>query len=59
MGQDLAAAYPKAKALIDRADETLGFKLSEAMFQGPSRSLLARPAVSPPCTLMAWRCWKC
>ncbi|WP_038167100.1 ACP S-malonyltransferase [Verrucomicrobium sp. BvORR106] len=47
MGQDLAAAYPKAKALIDRADETLGFKLSEAMFQGPIEELTRTSRCQP------------
>lgn len=47
MGQDLAAAYPQAKALIDRADETLGFKLSEAMFQGPIEELTRTSRCQP------------
>jgi [acyl-carrier-protein] S-malonyltransferase len=47
MGQDLAAAYPKAKALFDRADDILGFKLSEAMFQGPIEELTRTSRCQP------------
>jgi [acyl-carrier-protein] S-malonyltransferase len=34
MGKDLYEATPAAKALFDRADEILGFKLSRVMFEG-------------------------
>lgn len=34
MGKDLYEANPAAKALFDRADEILGFKLSQMMFEG-------------------------
>ena len=47
MGQDLAAAYPKAKALFDQADKVLGFKLSEVMFKGPIEELTRTSRCQP------------
>ena len=35
MGKDLVEAYPVAKELFSKADEALGFSLSEIMFDGP------------------------
>jgi [acyl-carrier-protein] S-malonyltransferase len=49
MGRDLMEAFPTAKALIDRADEVLGFPLSQIMFDGPIEELtktsLCQPAL--------------
>ena len=39
MGVDLAAAVPAAKAVLQEADEALGFALSELMAQGPEEQL--------------------
>jgi [acyl-carrier-protein] S-malonyltransferase len=39
MGVDLAAAEPKAKAVLQEADLALGFALSELMAQGPEDQL--------------------
>ena len=39
MGADLAAAYPECKALYDRADEALGYSLSDICFNGPDEVL--------------------
>ncbi|TLD71552.1 ACP S-malonyltransferase [Phragmitibacter flavus] len=47
MGKDLAEANPKAKALFDRADEVLGFKLSEVMFEGPMEELTRTSRCQP------------
>jgi len=47
MGKDLAEAYPQAKALFDRADEVLGFKLSEVMFEGPMEELTRTSRCQP------------
>ncbi|MBM7564574.1 ACP S-malonyltransferase [Paenibacillus sacheonensis] len=35
MGQDIYEAFPASRAIIDAADEALGFKLSDIIFQGP------------------------
>lgn len=47
MGKDLAEAYPTAKAMFDRADEVLGFKLSEVMFEGPMEELTKTSRCQP------------
>lgn len=47
MGRDLAEAYPQVKAKLDRADEVLGFKLTEAMFEGPIEELTRTSRCQP------------
>jgi [acyl-carrier-protein] S-malonyltransferase len=47
MGQDLAAAYPVAKALLDQADATLPFSLTEVMFHGPMEELTKTSRCQP------------
>jgi [acyl-carrier-protein] S-malonyltransferase len=47
MGRDLAEAYPAAKALIDRADEVLGFSLSDVMLNGPIDELTRTSRCQP------------
>jgi [acyl-carrier-protein] S-malonyltransferase len=47
MGQDLAAAYPQAKALFDRANDVLGFSLSDVMFRGPMEELTRTSQCQP------------
>jgi [acyl-carrier-protein] S-malonyltransferase len=47
MGKDLAAAYPAAKALFDRADAVLGFPLSQVMFDGPMEELTKTSRCQP------------
>lgn len=39
MGKDLYERYPSARELYDRADEILGFKLSQICFEGPEDEL--------------------
>jgi [acyl-carrier-protein] S-malonyltransferase len=39
MGKDLAAAFPKAKDLFDRATAILGFDLAKVCFEGPAEEL--------------------
>lgn len=49
MGEDLAAAYPAARAVFERVDRALGTPLSELCFQGPADELTlthnAQPAL--------------
>jgi len=49
MAQDLAAAFPAARAVFDQADAALGVSLSTLCFQGPSEELTetrnAQPAL--------------
>jgi [acyl-carrier-protein] S-malonyltransferase len=39
MGRDLYETYPEARATFDRADQVLGFALSELCFNGPEETL--------------------
>jgi [acyl-carrier-protein] S-malonyltransferase len=49
MGQAVAAAYPAARAVLEEADDVLGFALSRLMFEGPENELTdtinAQPAL--------------
>jgi [acyl-carrier-protein] S-malonyltransferase len=49
MGKDLADAFPAARALFQEADDVLGAKLSDIMWNGPedelTRTLNAQPAI--------------
>lgn len=39
MGKDLVEAYPSAKSLFEKADQTLGRSLTSVMFEGPAEDL--------------------
>ncbi|WP_226681239.1 ACP S-malonyltransferase [Sutcliffiella horikoshii] len=49
MAQELATEYKEVQAVIDQADEKLGYKLSSLMFEGPQEELTltynAQPAL--------------
>ena len=49
MGKDLAAAFPEAREVFEKADATLGFSLSKLCFEGPGEELTlthnAQPAL--------------
>lgn len=47
MGKDLYESNPKARALFDKADETLGFKISEIMFGGTDEELKQTRVTQP------------
>jgi [acyl-carrier-protein] S-malonyltransferase len=47
MGRELFAADPEIAALYDSADKTLGFPLSEIIFEGPDEALQATPVQQP------------
>src|SRR5580704_17453274 len=47
MGRDLADNFPKARAVLDRADEVLGFPLSQVMFEGPIEELTRTSRCQP------------
>lgn len=47
MGQDLAAAHASVRDLFDHADATLGFSLTEAMFEGPESELTRTSRCQP------------
>src|SRR5579875_818939 len=58
MGRDLYRAFPEARAVFQEADETLGFPLSELMWEDP-QGRLRLTAVQQPAILTvsvaAWR----
>ena len=47
MGKDLYESSPKAKALFEKADEILGFKISEIMFGGTEDQLKETKVTQP------------
>ncbi len=47
MGADLVAGYPSAAAIVEQADEVLGFELSRLMFEGPAGQLIATEVTQP------------
>lgn len=47
MGAQLAATYASAAEVIQKADEILGFALSELMFGGPAEELTATEVAQP------------
>ncbi len=47
MGKDLAEAYPAVRAMLDQADATLGYSLSQIMFEGPMEELTKTSRCQP------------
>ncbi len=47
MGHDLAAEYPSASSLFQKADEILGFSLSNVAFNGPTEELTKTSVCQP------------
>lgn len=47
MGKDLAAAYPAAREVFARVDDTLGVSLSALCFEGPADELTATKNAQP------------
>ncbi|MGB0775651.1 MAG: ACP S-malonyltransferase, partial [Akkermansiaceae bacterium] len=56
MGQDLCDAFPAAKAMFDQADETLGYSLSNVMFEGPDEELTKTSRCQPALYLHGLAC---
>jgi [acyl-carrier-protein] S-malonyltransferase len=54
MGKDLAAAFPTARALFDRADAALGYDLSRICFEGPEAELTKTEHAQPGIYLVSW-----
>jgi len=61
MGQDLAQRFPAARELFQRADERLGYSLSNLCFEGPGDELTAtehsQPAILTTSLAAAWSAW--
>lgn len=47
MGKDLYDAYPQARAMMQRANEVLGFNLTEVMFEGTDEALRQTRVTQP------------
>ncbi len=47
MGKDLAESYPAVRALFDQADATLGYSLSNIMYEGPMEELTKTSRCQP------------
>ena len=58
MGQSLAAAYPAARALIERADAEMGEALSKVMFEGPTEELTKTSWCQPALYVHGLACWE-
>ena len=58
MGAELAAAYPEARALYERADEVLGLGLSELCFQGPEAELNDTANTQPAIYVSSMALWQ-
>jgi len=54
MGKDLAEKYPSARALFDRANETLGYDLTQVCFEGPEDALTQTENAQPGIFLVSW-----
>jgi [acyl-carrier-protein] S-malonyltransferase len=54
MGKDLAEQFPAAKALFDRAHETLGYDLAAICFHGPEAELTKTENAQPGIYLVSW-----
>jgi len=58
MGKDLADASPACRALFEKADEVLGFKISKLCFEGPIEELTKSSNCQPAIFVMSTACWK-
>src|SRR5512139_1653528 len=54
MGRDLAAQFPLAQALVERANATLGYDLARLCFDGPESELTKTENAQPGIFLVSW-----
>lgn len=54
MGKDLAAAFPAAQALFERANTALGYDLAGVCFNGPEAELTKTENAQPGIFLVSW-----
>jgi len=54
MGRDLAEKYPSAQALFGRANEALGYDLTQICFEGPEDALTQTENAQPGIFLVSW-----
>ncbi len=58
MVQDLYEKYDSVKALIKEADETLGFSISQMMFEGPDEELMKTEFTQPAILTASVAVWQ-
>ena len=58
MGRDLYESYPAAREVFERADERLGFSLSELCFEGPEDELRKTVNAQPALVTVSFACLK-
>ena len=54
MGRDLVGKYPSAQALFGRANEALGYDLTQICFEGPEDALTQTENAQPGIFLVSW-----
>ena len=58
MGQDLAQAFPTAKATFEEADDILGLSLSRIMWEGPEEELTSTENAQPALFVHSVATWR-
>lgn len=58
MGKELYEAFPESKAVFDKADEVLGFSLSQLCFEGPQEELVKTDNCQPAILTMSIAAWE-
>ena len=58
MGKDVSEALPAARELFDRANDILGFDLSEICFNGPDEKLNSTEFAQAALFCAAWQRWR-
>ena len=61
MGQELFSSSPSAREVFEEADESLGYQLSDLIFQGPSQELQntihSQPGIMTV-SIASWKAWQ-
>ncbi len=58
MGKDLAEAYPVCRELFEKADDVLGYRLSQLCFEGPLEELTRSNHCQPAIFVTSVACFK-
>lgn len=59
MGRAFYDAYPFARDLFERADDTLGYSIKKLCFEGPAEELTATENTQPAIYLVSYVAWAC
>lgn len=58
MGKELFKTFPESKAIFEKADNVLGFSLSDLCFNGPFEELTKTNNCQPAIVTMSVACWQ-